>query len=121
MTIVYNALLFLHFVGLAMLLGGFLVQVRDPEKTVTRWMWDGALTQFITGLFMVGLLSMGMIAGESPNNAVVGVKTVIAAIVLVLALIGRRRPAPQVGLWAAVGGLTILNMLIAVFVGVIAS
>ena len=121
MTIVYNALLVLHFVGLAMLLGGFIVQVRDPMKTVTRWMWDGALTQFVTGIFMVAMLSRGMIEGESPNNTIVGVKTVISVIVLFIAFFGRRRPAPQVGLWAAAGGLTIFNVLIAVFVGVIAS
>lgn len=121
MAFVYNLLLFLHFVGLALLLGAFLVQVRDPQKTVTRWMWDGALTQLVTGLLMVGMLSMGMIEGESPNNAIVGVKLVIAAVIAVVAFIGKRRPAPQVGLWATVGILTIVNMLVATFIGVIAS
>lgn len=121
MTIVYDLLLFLHFVGLALLLGAFLVQVRDPQKTVTRWMWDGALTQVVTGILMVGMLSMSMIPDETPNNAIVGVKLIIAIVIAVIAFIGKRRPAPQVGLWAAIGILTIVNMLIATFVGVIAA
>lgn len=119
MTFVYNLLLLLHFVGLALLLGAFLVQVRDPQKTVTRWMWDGALTQLVTGILMVGILSMGMLEGESPNNPIVGVKLIIAAVIAVIAFIGKKKPAPQTGLWAAVGLLTLLNMIIAVFVGVV--
>jgi len=121
MSVVYNLLLFLHFVGLALLLGAFLLQVRDPQKTVTRWMWDGALTQLVTGILMVGILSMGMIEGESPNNAIVGVKLLIALVIAVIAFIGKRRPAPQVGLWATIGILTVLNMLIAIFVGIVVS
>lgn len=119
MEFVYNLLLFLHFVGLALLLGAFLVQVRDPQKTVTRWMWDGALTQLVTGVLMVGIVSMGALEGQTPNNPMVGVKLVIAAVIAVIAFIGKKKPAPQVGLWAAIGALTLLNMLIAVFVGVI--
>ena len=121
MSVVYNLLLFLHFVGLALLLGAFLLQVRDPQKTVTRWMWDGALTQLVTGILMVGILSMGMIEGESPNNAIVGVKLLIALVIAVIAFIGKRRPAPQVGLWATIGILTVLNMLVAIFVGIVVS
>ena len=45
MDIVYNIVVVLHFVGLALLLGAFLVQLTAKEKTVTRWMFDGAMTQ----------------------------------------------------------------------------
>ncbi len=38
MEFLFNVIVVLHFVGLALLLGAFLVQVNSPEKTVTRWM-----------------------------------------------------------------------------------
>ena len=118
MQFVYDLFLVLHFVGLALLLGGFLVQVRDPDRTVTRWMFDGALTQLITGLVLVGIASSGALEGETPNNAVVGIKTVIVVVIAVLAFIGKRRPAPQAALWGVIGLLTLVNILVAVFAGV---
>ena len=118
MQFVYDLFLVLHFVGLALLLGGFLVQVRDPDRTVTRWMFDGALTQLITGLVLVGIASSGALAGETPNNTVVGIKTVIVVVIAVLAFIGKRKPAPQTALWGIIGLLTLVNVLVAVFAGV---
>jgi uncharacterized membrane protein len=118
MTFVYDLFLVLHFVGLALLLGGFLVQMRDPNRTVTRWMFDGALTQLVTGLVLVGIASSGALEGETPNNAVVGIKTVIVIVIAVLAFLGKKKPAPQAGLWAVIGALTLVNVLVAVFAGV---
>lgn len=118
MDFVFNVLLVLHFVGLALIIGGFFAQLRDPQKTVTRWMWDGALTQVVTGLAMVGMVEGGAL-GEAAkgyiDNGKIGTKLVIAIAVAVLAFLGRRRPAPQVGLWLAVGALALVNVVVAVF------
>jgi uncharacterized membrane protein len=119
MQYVYDAFLVIHFIGLAMLIGGFLVQVSSPDKTVNRTMLEGALVQLISGFVMVGIASAGSI-DETMNNQTVGIKTAILIVITVLAFIGRRRPAPQVALWGAVGGLAILNVLVAVFMGVTA-
>jgi hypothetical protein len=119
MEIVFDIVVVLHFVGLALLLGAFLVQVRDPQKTVTRWMWDGALTQLLTGLIMVGMISGGLLGDEEKeelNNGKIGIKLVVVLIIAVLAFIGKKKPAPQVGLWATIGVLTLANVVIAVFV-----
>jgi uncharacterized membrane protein len=118
MEFLYNLLLVLHFIGLALLLGAVLVQVRDPEKTVNRWMFDGALTQLVTGVAMVGLASADALEGEKPNNTVVGIKLLIVLVIAVLAFIGKKKPAPQTGLWAVIGLLTLVNILVAVFAGV---
>ena len=118
MEFIYNVLLVLHFVGLALLLGAFLVQVRDPEKKVTRWMFDGALTQLVTGVAMVGLASGGALEGEKPNNAVVGIKLLIVVVITIIAFIGKRKTGPQTGLWALIGLLTLVNIIVAVFAGV---
>lgn len=116
MQFVFNVLVFLHFVGLALLLGAFLVQIRNPEKTVNRWMFDGALTQLITGVLMVGLAE-SKVVDEELNMTKIGIKLVVVLIITVLAFIGRKKTPPQVGLWAAVGALTLLNVAIAVFWG----
>jgi uncharacterized membrane protein len=121
MEFVYNVLLVLHFIGLALLLGAFLVQLRDPDKTVTRWMFDGALTQLVTGIAMVGIASGGALTGEKPNDTVVGIKLLVVVIITVLAFIGRKKPAPQVALWATIGLLTLVNICVAVFAGVMVS
>jgi uncharacterized membrane protein len=119
MEFLYNLFLVLHFIGLAMLLGGWFVQMSSPDKGVNRTMLEGALTQLVTGVVMVGLLSAGAIEGEEPNNSVVGIKLLIVLIITVLAFIGRRRQPPQVALWAIIGLLTIINIVVAVFAGVV--
>ena len=119
MEFVFNLVVVLHFVGLALLLGAFLVQVKDPNKTVTRWMWDGALTQLLTGLIMVGMISSGALGDEEKgdlNHVKIGIKLVIVIVIAILAFIGKKKPAPQVGLWATIGLLTLANVVIAVFV-----
>ena len=118
MEFVFHLIVVLHFIGLALLLGAFLVQVKSPEKTVTRWMWDGALTQLLTGLIMVGMISSGVLGDEEKaelNNTKIAVKLAIVIVIAVLAFVGKKRAAPQVGLWAAVGLLTLANVVIAVF------
>lgn len=118
MEFLFDLIVVLHFVGLALLLGAFLVQVKDPNKTVTRWMWDGALTQLLTGLIMVGMISGGVLGDEEKadlNHTKIAIKLVVVLVITVLAFIGKKKPAPQVGLWAAIGVLTLLNIVVAVF------
>ncbi len=116
MTFVYNVILTLHFLGLAMLVGGFLVQMSSSPRLVTHWMRDGALTQLITGLALAGMAGskVGTEAVFSPSA--VGVKLLIALVVAVLCLFGARQDeAKQQPYWAAAGGLALVNVLVAVF------
>lgn len=116
MEFVYNVLLFLHFIGLALIIGAFVVQVRNPEKGVTRFMLDGALTQLITGVLMVGIAEMKLV-DEELNMTKIAVKLIIVLIITVLAFVGVKKPFPQTKLWAAIGILALLNVAIAVFWG----
>lgn len=118
MEFVYNLFLVLHFIGLAMLFGGFMVQVSSPDKGVNRTMRDGALTQLVTGLVMVGIAESGAV-DEPMNRTVVGIKLLIVVIITVLAFIGIKRKPPQVALWAIIGLLTLVNIAVAVFAGVV--
>jgi hypothetical protein len=116
MSFVYNVLLFLHFIGMAMLIGGFLAQMRAVPRQVTQWMRDGALTQLLTGLALAGLSGSGIGTDQNFSPAAVGTKLLIALIVAVACVMGMRQPADkQQPWWAAAGGLAIMNVVVAVF------
>ena len=113
MQFLYNLILILHFVGLASLLGGFIVQMKSADKGVNPAMWHGALTQLVTGVLMVGIAESGAIDDEL-NMTKISVKLLIVLIITVLAFIGRKRQPPQVPLWGIIGALTLVNVVIAV-------
>ena len=112
MEILYNLLVFLHIVGAAMIVGIWIGNMKKP--TVHPRQFDGAALQVITGVIMMGLIpAMDLDA----NYVKLGIKLVIALVVLVLAFIGRRKyKAGQpisAGLAHSVGGLALLNVAIA--------
>jgi hypothetical protein len=117
MQILATVLVILHFIGLAFLLGSFLVQVKDIAKgkgRVLRGMIDGSLLQLITGLALTGIYSAGLIEGEEVDNAKIAVKLVVLLVIVALVFIYRKREiAPSWVLWA-IGGLTTLNVVLAV-------
>ena len=115
MEILEKVLVFVHFVGLASLLGGFLVQIPNSEKVVNGAMFHGVLTQLVTGIALVGVLE-AMKDEEGPvNNAKVATKLAILVVIMVLVVVNRKKPSISTGLWATIGGLTLLNIGIAVF------
>lgn len=114
MEFLYNLIVVLHFVGLASLLGGFIVQMSSAEKGVNPAMLHGALTQLVTGVLMVGLAESGAV-DEDLDMTKISVKLLVVLVITVLAFIGRKKPLPQKGLWATIGALTLLNVVIAVF------
>lgn len=113
MEIVKDVTLVLHFVGLASLLGGFLVQMSSSTKVVNPAMLHGMLTQLVTGVVLVGLEQV--LDPDDVNNTKVGVKLVVLLVIGALVLLGRRREQVSTGWWGAIGGLTVLNVVLAVF------
>jgi cytochrome bd-type quinol oxidase subunit 2 len=116
MHVVFESLVVLHFIGLAALLGGWLVQMSAPTKVVNRAMLDGAFAQLATGLAMVGLAETVLADDEDVNHMKVGIKLAILLVITVLAWVNRKKESVPIGLWGAIGGLTIANIIIAVFV-----
>ena len=114
MEILYNVVLVLHLVGWAIVLGGWFATLKDPG--VYRGTLHGALTALVTGLVMVGIASASD-AVHDPDNAKVGAKLLIALVVTVLAVLARRK-GRDVAPWVkhAIGGLTLVNICIAVLV-----
>ncbi len=114
MDYLYEALVVLHFIGLAALLGGFLVQLSTSPKVVNAAMFHGALTQLVTGLALVGIAEAALDADV--DHMKVGIKLLILLVITGLVWANRKKEAVSTGIWAAIGGLTIANVVIAVLV-----
>lgn len=122
MSVLFSILLILHFVGLAAVIGAFLVQMRRKEHFDTFWTIAGLVTQLVTGLGMMGIIDATQDGGA--NHAKLGVKLVIAAVALVLAFVARARqkradagsagPKAALPFFHSAGALAIVNVLIAV-------
>lgn len=118
----FNVLLVLHFIGLAAVIGAFLVQMRRKGGFQTFWVITGLVTQLVTGLGMMGIIDATSDGGA--NHAKLGVKLVIAAVALVLALVARARQKradagtakakAALPFFHSAGALAIVNVLIAV-------
>ena len=114
MTFLLNLLLFLHIVGVAIIVGTWIYTMKRPTVTVAQF-W-AAVLMLLTGVGLVGIHEM---SGHEINYAKIGVKIVILLIVLVAAFIGmrktRRGEPVSTGLAHAVGGMALINAAVAVF------
>lgn len=111
MDVVAGIVLVLHLLGMAGIVGGWLATVRHPA--VTPLILHGALTSLVTGLLLVGL-AYAQDEGDEVDNAKITVKLLVALAIAVLAWVNRRRtdvPAPIVAL---IGGLGVVNLVVAV-------
>lgn len=114
MELLRNVLLILHFVGLAALLGGFFMTMSARPKIVPVAQLHGALTMLVTGLGLVAVHEMAPDELGPVDNTKVGVKLAILLVLTVLVVWGRRRESVPTWVWAAIGGLGLANVVIAV-------
>ncbi|WP_068159396.1 hypothetical protein [Rhodococcus phenolicus] len=113
MDVAINIFLILHFIGLAGIIGSWLAVVKDPR--VVTGMLHGAILQLVSGLALVGLNEAD---GADLNHMKIGIKLVVAVAILVLAIVGlkkeKQNPGSTGALAHTIGGLGILNVVIAV-------
>jgi hypothetical protein len=114
MSVVFDLFVMLHLLGMAAIVGGYLVVARAP-RILPAIVW-GARAQIITGLILVGLAEGGA-TGTKPDHAKIAVKLVVALVVVALAEISRakdkRGERVNPNLIHAIGGLAILNVAVA--------
>ncbi|TFV85167.1 hypothetical protein E4V99_09180 [Microbacterium sp. dk485] len=113
MEILKNVVLALHIIGVAALLGGVLYQIaamRQGKARVLPAMMHGAWTMLVTGVLLVGLQYP---LGNEVNNVKISVKLVVLVAIIVIALIHRKREAVATWVLPAIGGLTVLNVVLA--------
>ncbi|WP_047867595.1 hypothetical protein [Nocardiopsis sp. RV163] len=111
MDILYSALVFLHMLGLAGIIAGFLMQVITDNPKSTKVLLHSSLLQFVTGLLLVGVAEMADL-GEL-NHVKIAVKLLVALAVVVVGVINLRKPAKNLAIIAGV--LAIVNIGVAVF------
>ncbi|MGO1392218.1 hypothetical protein [Agrococcus casei] len=122
MEILRLVLLAAHFIGLALLVGTFLSNLRRNDNWNMPVMVIGAAIQLLSG---IGLYGMTMALGGDPNHMKLGIKGIVALLALVGAVIGliqqrklaaageNQRPAKK--FFHMAGGFATINVLLAVF------
>jgi hypothetical protein len=113
MEILRLVLLFLHLLGFAALLGGLLVQVREPVKRVNALMRDGSGTAVLAGLLLVGVLESD--DDVDVDHAKIGVKLVVGLVILVLVMANVRKERISSAIYWLITALTLVNLGVALF------
>ncbi|MDQ0775033.1 hypothetical protein QF026_003499 [Streptomyces aurantiacus] len=114
MDVLIHVFVALHIIGIAALLGGFLTQLKamgDGTARFTPAMLHGALTMLVTGAVLVGL---NQADDQTVNNVKIGTKLALLVVILGLVYVKRDEEKVEKGLFALVGGLTAVNVFIAV-------
>lgn len=111
MDLLKDLVLFLHFLGLAGIIGGVLAQRRATPRRIDALVVHGAMTQLVTGLALVGLNEA---LDEDVNNPKVGLKLVVVLVITALAWRYRKAEAVATWIWATIGLLAVANVAIAV-------
>ena len=125
MELVRDTSLILHFIGLAMIIGPFLVQMRAHSGYYFGWVMTGSLVQLVTGLLLTGLAEMRL--SDDPDMAVthtkIAVKSVIATVIVIAAISAYRKQKKLAGgdnerkllpYLHTAGALAIVNVILAV-------
>ena len=113
MEFVRLLLVFLHLLGMGMLVAMFFLQVRAEAGAPLNKGWlHGAGLQLLTGLALVGLSPL---TDKDYDHFKIGVKLLVLVVIGVLAFLYVRKPAAPTWLPRALAGLVVLNVGVAVF------
>ncbi|NEB10585.1 hypothetical protein G3I32_17295 [Streptomyces coelicoflavus] len=114
MDVLIHIFVGLHIVGIAALLGGFLTQMKAMGQGAARFtpaMLHGALTMLVTGAVLIGL---NQAQDNAVDNVKMGVKLAVLIVILGLVYVKRDEEKVEKPLFGLVGGLTLVNVFIAV-------
>lgn len=113
MEVVRLLLLFLHLLGMALLLGSFLVQTQIAPRGRLHAGWlHSSLLQLLTGLVLVGVNEA---LDKDVDRIKITVKLVVLLVILSAVLVYRRRDILAAWVAPAIAGLAVLNTAVAVF------
>jgi hypothetical protein len=115
MPLITESFVLVHLVGMAILVGSFILNMRTKSNFPFTLMVWGASIQLATGTILVGLAYM---SGDEVDNLKITVKTLFAVAALVAAILGHKRQSHGDGklqpFFHAAGGFGFLNLIIAV-------
>jgi hypothetical protein len=107
-------LLSLHFLGLALIVGAFFIQMRKKSDFAVTAVLTGAIAQVVTGLALVGVREASDL---EVDHVKIAVKLGISLVVLVAAIVATivQKRGGRVAPWFHVaGGLAVVNVFVAV-------
>jgi hypothetical protein len=110
--LLYDLIVAAHLLGMAVLIGVTLVELRRSEAPASGLPLIAAGVQVVTGIALAGLASSGL-AGTEPNNVKLAVKLAVAVAVLGLAVAARRADGRARQLLGGAGLLGLGNVLVA--------
>lgn len=114
MEIIRNVLVFLHLLGMALLIGTFMLQAKAGKGAALNKGWlHGTGLQLITGVALMGLAQVE--PKEDYDNIKLTVKLVVLIVIGVLAFLNLRKESVPNWLNPTLGGLVVLNVGLAVF------
>jgi len=93
MELVRDITLITHFIGLALIIGPFIVQMRAHSGYYFGWVMNGSIVQLVTGLLLTGLAEMRLADDPdlSVNHTKIAVKSVIATVIVIAAVHAYRK------------------------------
>lgn len=124
MELIRDITLILHFLGLAMIIGPFFIQMRARTGYAFSWVLAGGIVQLVTGLALTWLAEMRL--ADSPDLSLdhtkIAVKLILSLAIFVVALIAFRRQKKLVGesqrallpLLHTAGALAVATVIVAV-------
>lgn len=81
MNLLEKALLFVHLLGMAYLVGGILIQLKVKQKVINRAIRDGAYSQLVTGPILLWIQATSE-SSEKFNDSVIGIKSLALLVML---------------------------------------
>jgi hypothetical protein len=93
MELVRDITLITHFIGLALIIGPFIVQMRAHSGYYFGWVMTGSIVQLVTGLLLTGLAEMRLADDPdlSVNHTKIAVKSMIATVIVIAAVHAYRK------------------------------
>ena len=111
MEIVYHIAFGIHLLCVVAILALLLLQANKNPKKLNPGVVHATLTALIAALVMVVLWDQ--VRDEPANHTKFGVKGLVLAVILTLGYTNLKKPVLKNSIWAAMLGLTILNIVIA--------
>ena len=100
----------LHLIGMAGVVGGFMAQLKDPIKKVTRTMLDGAGTAIASGVVLMVLA----IQNDRLLHPKIEVKAMISIAIAVLLTAGKKKESLDKATYFVIGLLALTNVVVAI-------
>jgi len=111
MEIVYHIAFGIHLLCVVAILALLLLQAKKNPKKLNPGIVHATLTALIAALVMVGLWDQ--VHDEALNHTKIGIKALVLAVILTLGYTHLKKPVLKNSIWAAMLGLTVLNIVIA--------